>query len=320
LAANQPKLADYSALADAGGLWNWVTAPGFAGNGWAAVAPFPTVAATWGPLFYVGSPLGNSDYQSLQFTVKKRASHGLSLQASYNLSESHGDTDNAFQELWATGPLQDVYNLQQERHTISPFDQKHIVKGYVVYDLPFGHGKSLLSNAGSGLNSLVGGWTLSAGYHYNTGTPIRITANAWYPGINNVYSNYDPKCDLNQNFNGTVGGTYYNKACFSNPAYGHFGNAPGYLANLRNPGLATEDLGINKAVRFGERYQLSLRFQMFNVFNRHSFFSNGNGINTAIGTDQEGKVGTYNGPGKSWYATAGNPGPRIGQFGARFTF
>jgi hypothetical protein len=145
---------------------------------------------------------------------------------------------------------------------------------------------------------------------------MRITANAWYPGINNVYANYDPKCDLKQSYNGTVGGTYYNKACFSNPAYGHFGNAPGYLANLRNPGLATEDLGINKSMKFGERYQLSLRFQMFNVFNRHGYAS----PNTAIGSDQEGKVGTYNGPNQPWYAAGGTPGPRVGQFGARFTF
>lgn len=322
LAANQPKLSDYAAMTDAGQMWSWITVPGanggtgFSGNGWMTVAPFPTVAGTWGPLFYVGSPLGNSDYQSLQLVAKKRASHGLSMQVSYNLSESHGDTDSGFQELWWAGPLQDVYNLEQERHTISSFDQTHVVKGYVMYDLPFGKGKWLMGNAGSALDSLVSGWTMSLGFHYNTGTPMRITANAWYPGINNVYANLDSNCDINQHFDGTVGSTYYNKACFSNPTNGHFGNAPGYLSQLRNPGFASEDLGINKAVRIGERYQLSLKFQLFNVFNRHSFAA----PNTAIGSDEEGKMGTYNGPGNPWYAKGGDLGPRVGQFGVRFSF
>lgn len=316
LAANQPKLADYTTMVKAGQMWNWISTPTFNGFGWASVAPFPNVAMTWGPLFYVGSPLGNSDYQSMQLTVKKRASHGLSLQASYNLSSSHGNTDNAFQELWATGPLQDVYNLEQERHTISPFDQTHIVKGYAVYELPFGHGKAFLSGAGTGLNALVGGWTTSLGFHYNSGQPMRITANAWYPGINNIYSNYDPNCDVNQSYDGSVGGTYFNSACFSNPANGEFGNAPGYLSNLRKAGLATEDLGISKSLKFGERYQLSVRFQMFNVFNRHGYGD----PNTGIGTTQFGHVGTYDETNGHYYAAGGAPGPRIGQFGLRFSF
>lgn len=315
LAANQPKLPAYSAMSDAGQMWNWISSPTFNGFGWAAVAPFPNVAMTWGPLFYVGSPLGNSDYHSLQFTVKKRASHGLSLLASYNLSSSHGDTDNAFQELWWAGPLQDVYNLQQERNTISPFDQKHIVKGYIVYDLPFGKGRAFLANGGSALNAMVGGWSLSTGFHYNSGTPMRITANTWYPGITNVYSNIAPNCSFSQTNTSAVGGTYFNTACFSNPAYGHFGNAPGYLADLRWRGFATEDMGINKAIQFGERFNLSLKFQMFNVFNRRGL----GGPNTGIGNPEFGKVGTPDGNG-NFYAVGGAPGPRIGQFGLRFTF
>ncbi|HWR17965.1 MAG TPA: TonB-dependent receptor [Terriglobales bacterium] len=316
LAGNQPNLANYTA--NVGNLWNWEPvpgAPGGWGSGWMNLTPFPAVASTWGPLFYVGSPLGNSDYQSLQFSVKKRNSHGLSMQASYSLSSAHGNTDNAFQELWWTGPLQDVYNLQEERKTIASFDQTHIVKGYVTYELPFGKGKAFLSDAGSGLNALIGGWNAAFGFHYSSGTPMRITANTWYPGINNVYSNINTNCNINQSYSGEVGGTYFNTACFSNPAYGAFGNAPGYLSQLRNPGVATEDLGLNKSIRFGDRYLLTLRYQMFNVFNRRSW----GGPNTGIGTAEFGKVGTPDGQGH-YYAVGGNPGPRVGQFGLRFSF
>lgn len=324
LQGNQPKLADYTALAKAGGLWNWISTPTFNGFGWASIAPFPNVAMTWGPLFYVGSPLGNADYKSLQFSVSKRGADGLSFQASYNLSNAHGNVDNSFQELWWTGPIQDVYNLEKERNTISPFDVKHIVKGYVNYELPFGKGKAFLSGAGPMLNGFIGGWMLTTGFHYSSGTPMRITANAWYPGINNIYSNYDPKCDLKINPDAKPYEQYFNPACFSNPAYGEFGNAPGYLDKLRNRGLATEDLGVNKSISFGAdgRYRLSLRVQFFNVFNRHSVGSNGsigqmediNGTPTDASDDIPvfGKV--------TRYTVGGSPGPRQGQIGARFTF
>jgi hypothetical protein len=310
LAGNQPKLADYTAMANSGIMWNWYTSPGFAGPGWATVAPFPTVAATWGPLFWVGPPLGNADYKSLQFSLSKRTSHGLSLQASYNYSVAHGNTDNGFQELWWAGPLQDVYNLQKERQTIAPFDMTHIVKGYINYDLPFGKGKPLLGGVGDGMNALVGGWTISSGFHYNSGTPMRITSSNWYPGINNVYINVTPGCDISQHFNGKVGGQYFNPACFSNPGGYGFGNGPGYFDGLRGPGLATEDIGLNKALAFGEgdRYRLSLRFQMFNAFNRHGF----GGPITNPSDPAFGTVTADN--------LRGNPGPRQGQFGMRFTF
>jgi hypothetical protein len=308
VAANEPKLADYTAIVQSGQQWAWVTKPGFSGFGWASVAPFPNVAMTFGPLFFVGSPLGNTDYQAFQLSARKRTTHGLSLLASYNLASSHGDVDDAFEDLYWSGPLQDVYNLGHERHTISSFDETHIVKGYVLYELPFGRGKALLSSSGPVSDALIGGWTVSGGFHYNTGTPIRIPANTYYPGINNVYADVVPGCDISKHYNGHVGGTYFNTACFANPTYGEFGNAPGYLADLRNPGLATEDLGVSKAVRFAERYSVRLYFQMFNVFNRHGFA----GPNTQIGSADFGKVASYD--------LNGVPGPRVGQFGARFTF
>jgi len=309
VAANQPQLSTYTALAQSGGLYNYVTEPGFSGPAWASVAPFPNVAATYGPLFFVGAPGGNSGYRSLQLSANKRWGRGLSSLASYNLSSCRGDVDNAFEDLFYAGPLQDVYDLKKERRTICSFDQHQIGKGYVLYELPFGRDKALLPNAGGALNALVGGWTIAGDVYYATGTPMRITANTYYPGISNVYADVVPGCDVHAHFNGQVGGTYFNPACFVNPPFGEFGNAPGYLSELRNPGLASEDLSVSKAMQFGcEDCQLRLYFQMFNVFNRHGFL----GPNTQIGTAGFGDVLPQD--------LNGVPGPRVGQFGARFAF
>ena len=305
--ANQPNLAAYTALVESGQQYAWITEPGFSGFGWASVAPFPNVAMTYGPLFFVGSPLGNTDYRSLQITVRKRTSHGLSLLAGYNLSASHGDVDNAFEDLYYAGPIQDIYDLQSERHTISSFDQTHIVKGYVLYELPFGHGKAF-SPSSPVFNGVITGWTVSGDFHYASGMPMRIVANVYYPGINNVYADIVPGCDIRQHYNGKVGGAYFNPACFTNPSNGDFGTAPGYLSALRNPGLATEDLALSKTMHFGERCNFHLYFQMFNVFNRHGFA----GPNTQIGADGFGEVLPQD--------LNGLPGPRVGQFAARFVF
>ena len=127
--ANQPQLSAYTALVQSGQQYAWITKPGFAGPGWASVAPFPNVAATYGPLYFVGSPLGNSDFQSMQLSVRKRPSHGLSLMASYNLSSCHGDVDSAFIDQYWSGPLQDVDDLGDARHTICSFDQTKYCEG-----------------------------------------------------------------------------------------------------------------------------------------------------------------------------------------------
>ncbi len=112
--------------------------PSSVGPGWQGITPFPQAEVGYGPLFTVGTPLGNADYKSLQFSVTRRVTRGLSLLGSYNWSRAHGDVDSAFQELWGTGSLQNTYDLKDEAKDISDFDMTHIVKGYVIYNLPFG--------------------------------------------------------------------------------------------------------------------------------------------------------------------------------------
>jgi len=83
-------MAALSALVKRGQEWNWVwdeasaaasgvpyPYPGFSNYSFMALSPYPTVAETWGPLFFVGSPLGSSDYNALQLTLNKRMSSGL---------------------------------------------------------------------------------------------------------------------------------------------------------------------------------------------------------------------------------------------------
>ncbi len=311
---NQPTEANYQNYVVTGefpstynGYW------GSTGPGWEGLTPYPQAEAGYGPMLSVGAPLGNGDYKSLQFSVQRRAAHGLSLLGSYNWSRTHGDIDSDFQELWWTGSLQNTYDLKDEAKDISDFDETHIVKGYIIYNLPFGRGKQFGSAVSPLANGFIGGWSLDGDFHYDTGTPISVHSTNYYEGFNAVYVNLASNCKLTT---GTrkLFQPFLNTACFQNPnpgAYGgaapQFGNGGNYQSQVRNPGLATEDLGAHKTLGFGPegRYNLTLRMEFFNVFNRDAL--GGPDTNMADGTF--GQIISY-----------GGVGGRIGQFGARLTF
>lgn len=325
---NQPKFSDYQNYVVAGTMVNGgagdansyykSACPGANGNDWWCITPYPQAATNYASMFSVAAPLGNSDYKSMQFAVTRRAAHGLSVMGSYNWSRTHGDVDNDFQEPWWGGSLQNIYDLKDEAKDISDFDMTHIVKGYIMYQLPFGRGRQLLSNTSVLGDAFIGGWSLDGDFHYNTGTPISVHSTNSYPGFNSVYVNIVPGCKLTTGSR-KLFGQYLNTSCFQNPNPGvgwwvsydpqvpQLGNGGNFQSQVRNPGLATEDLGLHKSVAVGEdgRYSLTLRIEFFNVFNRNGL----GGPDTNMADSTFGQIINYNGM-----------GGRVGQFGARLAF
>lgn len=309
LLTNQPTVANMQNYvlngqypASYNGYWGY----GGTGPGWQGITPYPQVAVSYGPLFTVGPPLGNSDYKSMQFSITRRSAKGLSMLASYAWSRVHGDVDSGFEELWWTGSLQNIYDLKNEAKGISDFDMTHIVKGYVIYNLPFGRGKALFATAGPVLNNFINGWSLNGDFHYNTGTPIQVHSTNYYPGFNSVYVNLAPGCKLTTGKR-SLFQPFLNTTCYQNPANGQLGTAGNFLSQVRNPGLATEDLGLHKSVVMGPdgRYNLTMRLEFFNLFNRSQL----GGPDTNMSDQTFGQIINY-----------GGVGGRVGQLGARLTF
>jgi len=324
LQQNQGPLAPYTNMLTAGTEWNWVSDPasaaaagvpfpyqGFSNFAFAALSPFPQIAGSWDQLFYVGSPVGRSQYDSLQAEVTHRTSNGLTTDMSYTFAHQRATTNSNFQESWGSWTdIQNLSDLSWAGNYIAPYNQS-IVKGYVLYSLPFGHGRRFVSGSGRWLNGAVSDWTLGSTLYYSTGTPLSVYSNNWYPGLSSaVYSNVAPGADLSRHFNGSkfnpsdhadAGNLYFSPAGLSNPAYGRFGNSGPYVAGLNNFGTASENLAVYKDFRIGERMKLQLRGEFFNVFNRH-YFDN---PNTSIGSPYFGNVMSVGGS------------PRVGQLGAR---
>ena len=305
--------------------------PGFCAPVLAAIAPYPQVAA-WAStywyyynLLYVGLPLGQSFYDSMVVNLVKRTGRGLTTDLSYTLSRQEGDTFSAQQEYngYYT-PVQDFSNLSQAAHTVTGYDQTHIVKGYIAYELPLGKGRRWLANSTRLVNGIAGGWTLAGIVLYYSGQPFAVSTSSpnYYPLWGNIYPNF--------NLSGYTGPSdpfkyqvplpnqpvpamdfYMPKTVASNPADGHLGSGPAAIPDLRCPGGANENVSLLKYVPFGAdgRYTLSFRAEFYNVFNRHTYNINGCGGNrSTIGADNFGQI----------FGVLDNP--RTGQFAVRFEF
>jgi hypothetical protein len=301
LRRNQPTRAAYEAPGVNPHAWVWdadsaaaagVPYPyeGFSGNAGFALMPYPHVmATTWGPVYYVGSPLGESAYRSMQLTLTRRMAGGVAAQMSYNLSRAVGNSETNFDETWsATAGIQDMYNLKEDARTILPYDRTHIFKGQVTYSLPFGRGRQFMNEVPGVVDAILGGWNLSTIFRYDTGEPLAISPNVSRPGWEGaVYADYNPNADFSRkfdtkNFNPGVqndpGNRYFDASAFSNPTGNNMGNGKRRYEELRGFGRMTEDIGLLKYMSFTETAKLQIRAELVNAFNRRYFSNPGTGL------------------------------------------
>ncbi|MGH7870008.1 MAG: hypothetical protein ACREP9_20820, partial [Candidatus Dormibacteraceae bacterium] len=298
---------------------------GFCGPAEAAIAPFPQIAVGedtywfYPTLYYVGLPLGQSFYDSMIVEVTKRTGKGLTMDMSYTRSRQLGDTFINFGDSYDVSGIQDFANLKEAAHTLSPYDQTNVIKGYASYQLPFGDEHRLLANKGLVINSIVSGWSLNGIVLYASGQPLTFNSSNYYgyPAWAATYANYNLSAYSGSFFNpanftpptadnpAPAGNQYFPRSVATNPTYGQLGAGPARVGVLRGPGLVNEDMSLLKYFYFGgeHRYSLSIRVEFYNLFNRHSFAN----PNTDI---SPGNV-------LFGYITGVNSSPRQGQFGAR---
>ncbi len=291
---------------------------GFCAPAYAAIAPYPQVATGldtywfYPNLYYVGLPLGQSYYNSMVLHLVKRTGHGLMADVSYTLSKQQGDTFNNLGDNYDTGlfGIQDYTNLKEAAQTLSVYDQKHVVKAGIEYELPMGRGHKLFGGVNQVVNKIVSGWKISPLLLYATGRPLSFysstTGLLGYPAWSAVYVNYnlgnyhgrlfDPGKFPDQN-------QYLPTDVVSDPTLGQLGSGPSRVGALRTFGQDSEDIAVHKYFKVGKdgQYSLDCAVEFYNIFNRHGFAD----PSTSIGP-QFGQV-------------LGDSGaPRNGQFEARF--
>ena len=117
---------------------------------------------------YHGNP-GNSTYHSLQLELVKRLSNGFTNQTQYTWSRAIGENDGD-----ATIDYRDPNNRSQNKALLG-YHRTHMFSTNGTYELPFGPGRPLLSNAPRFVQRLAERWQLGGIFSWTSGAPLNIT-------------------------------------------------------------------------------------------------------------------------------------------------
>ncbi len=164
----------------------------------------------------------------------------------------------------------------------------------VVYELPFGHGKTWGSHWPGFLNHILGGWGTTGIFNYQSGEPYTLysgefTTNTTHTSSALIVGPLD-QGHLQTSSNPKVQGpVMYNIGpLITNPADPHFNCAnvtgtqtflcippPGQIGSGRNnvqgPHFWDLDAGLSKNIKMTERFNLQLRAEFFNILNHANF-------------------------------------------------
>jgi len=304
---------------------------------------------------FLGPPLADTWYDSLQVKLTKRYSRGLTVTGAYTYqkAESLGANSNSAYFTAGSVVVNDVYNRQQNKQ-LSSLDEPQVLVvnfNYTTQKNKFG-GDGF---AGKTLQWLSRDWTFGGVLRYQSGvlleTPSSQNNLLYQLGIGSQdnpavfgapfsVENYvpgqpffAPGFNPNSHFDPTKTLVLNTKAWVDAPP-GTYGVSAPYYINNRWQRQPAESLSVGRIFRIKEKYQLQLRGEFYNVFNRvfYTAPASGGGAFAPTGTFTAptyansfpvlgstsgalnggfGFVNSFNGFGTQ---------PRSGQLIARFTF
>jgi hypothetical protein len=214
---------------------------------------------------------GASEYDSLQTQYTLRFGRGSQFQASYTVASFDADTgmNDSNAGLNADATTMDPYN-NGVNWGPSILDREHVFNASMVYNLPSFEGQ------GGFKEWFLGNWSVGGIVIYSTGTPITVLGD-------------NPGGDLSGRHPGGIGydgngtplltgepckGSGSSLQVLNPAAYTFTGYQLGNVAQqsgrgqCEGPDFFQVDLSAYKQIAFGGRFNVQLRFEVFNVFNR----------------------------------------------------
>jgi len=230
----------------------------------------------------------DSWYNSFQFSLLKRLSHGIQLQSSYTWSKAMDTNTGQDSNNTTTGTTSrpDASDNRAER-AVSYFDLAHNWKFNAIYRLPN------LVDSGSVMGKLLNGWGTASILSLQTGYPAgpliqqnRSRSRAHGAGTNLDRPDITPGFDMSKITSGTTAGCggvaagrelgtpdlWFDPCAFSLQPQGFLGNAGRNI--VRGPGIFNLHFSLTKdtALGFlGESGRLQFRADFFNILNHANF-------------------------------------------------
>jgi hypothetical protein len=209
-----------------------------------------------------------SNYNSLQVRLNVRDLHGFTSTVNYTYSHSI-DTASDGQDY---APFQaqpdNSFNIRNERSN-SGFDVRQRFSWLWNYRIPEAHSMHLLT----------GGWGVSGVVSLATGMPFSVLD---YGDFNNTGEFYERPDLVGNPFAGTSSpANFLNLSAFAAPCsvpdtvdevcngVAHFGSSP--RNGFYGPHYRNFDFSLTKDTKLGERFNMELRADFFNLFNHPNF-------------------------------------------------
>jgi hypothetical protein len=237
---------------------------------------------------------GRDHYNSMQTTLNRRFSQGLTFGIQHTWSRSIGNSQGSNEALTAANN----YSFAAD-YGNNLYDIRHSGNATALWELPFGPNKAVKVTGAA--NRMLGGWELGGVLNYRTGLPISMLItrpdvvyrdkrngniltspvvvggqvmtdaiiNVPGGGASRNVRRADVVAGVNPFITGADKRVYLNPAAFSIPLPGTFGNM-GRNA-LAGPGLSQFDLTLHKRIVLTEKTNLQFRAELYNLFNRANF-------------------------------------------------
>ncbi len=228
-----------------------------------------------GAITYGTSGLTSLNYNSLQLSAIRRASHGLFYSVAYTFSKALGSTSP---DPYHTGqPIinefgQSVTLPSARQFTYGPTaaDRTHVLAVNYSYSFPKMHGDGAAFKL---LAAIANNWTLSGTTLAQTGAPVSpsCSSTAGFPFNDPTLTGQTARCQEVADPRAFTQGFYsnFNTAAFAMASTGSWGNTG--LGIFRQPTWVNFDMALDRQVVVRERLHLRIRWQAYNVFNHAEF-------------------------------------------------
>lgn len=283
--------------------------------------PFPY----WGRI-YTRDTGANAIYSSMQTEFRHQTKSGLTMNSAWtwakDLSDAGGPAPTGWSGDTGGGRVTNSLDRRLDRGNVAQV-RRHRWLTSLVYDLPFGRGRSYGSTMNSVADAIAGGWRFSGILLVQTGTYMTPTMSGGDPSGTGGDSRGTQRPDAvgtSPLLSNPTADAYWDRTAFVCPGrtpgasnqyscatvIGRFGNAG--VGTLLGPGTFNLNTALGKEFRLAEKKKLKFEASFTNVLNHVNL----NDPSTNITSISFGRTTTARG--------ADSGGNRVGSFALRFEF
>jgi hypothetical protein len=251
---------------------------------------YPYNPPNFNAIFLMGDT-GKTHYNSMQIKAEtKTPKYGLYALVAYTYSRTY---DNGLPDglgSMASAPYFPLPNWQNLDWSLSQINLDQSFTASVIYNLPFGRGRSFGNSWNTTTDSLLGNWQLTLIERVSSGFPVPLIDSDDESGVNGGFGFENGGDDNNWNRPDRVSGKnpyaanhgqhqWINPAAFVAPLTGELGNAA--RVPVVGPDFVNSDCSLIKDFALPRNEMgLNFRAEFFNLFNHPQFGAPVNDINS----------------------------------------